>query len=336
MKFFEKIFSIKNDKSYHKVICILGIKIKTKNKYALLQNEIINLKNEIHQVDNVNEKRIQKIIPHKKIETVELHIVEHCNLNCKGCGHFAPLAKEEFLNLEEFKRDILRLSELTQGRLKQLVLLGGEPLLHPNCIDFCIEARKIFPNSIIRLVTNGLLLESQQKKIFENCSTYNILISSTKYPIDKINWANIEELLDKNNVKFEFYQGSGDNEKQFIKQITDINGLQNPKESFINCRHDDRSWFYLQHGFLYHCWVIPYSRHFEQYFNIKFERSKNDGINIHDAKDEQEILEFLSKPTEFCKYCKPKESKELNKWDYSKQSISEWTDLSETQCLQGE
>lgn len=61
---------------------------------------------------NLNQSRVIEV--RKKIK-FEVHITEHCNLNCKYCFHFSPLAKEEYLTLEEYERDLARLSELFGG-----------------------------------------------------------------------------------------------------------------------------------------------------------------------------------------------------------------------------
>jgi hypothetical protein len=31
---------------------------------------------------------------------LEIHIVDHCNLNCAGCNHFTALAKEYYIEKE--------------------------------------------------------------------------------------------------------------------------------------------------------------------------------------------------------------------------------------------
>lgn len=42
----------------------------------------------------------------------EVQLVEHCNLNCKYCAHFCPVAPESFLDVNEYEKDCKRLSEL--------------------------------------------------------------------------------------------------------------------------------------------------------------------------------------------------------------------------------
>ena len=36
-----------------------------------------------------------------KIESIELHISNHCNLCCRGCSHMTPLEEKGFINLED-------------------------------------------------------------------------------------------------------------------------------------------------------------------------------------------------------------------------------------------
>ena len=47
----------------------------------------------------------------------EIHLNDHCNLNCKSCFHFVPLAKpDSYYPLDEFERDIKRLCSLFDGK----------------------------------------------------------------------------------------------------------------------------------------------------------------------------------------------------------------------------
>lgn len=52
-------------------------------------------------------------------------IVDHCNLNCKGCGHFSPLAPKSFLDIGTFETDLRRLNELLNGEIYCLEIMGG-------------------------------------------------------------------------------------------------------------------------------------------------------------------------------------------------------------------
>ena len=86
MNLFKKVFSIYEEKN-HRVACILGIKIKIRD----LRKEIYALKKDLEERILQNEYKIRKLLPVTSIGVIETHIVDHCNLNCKGCHHFAPL-----------------------------------------------------------------------------------------------------------------------------------------------------------------------------------------------------------------------------------------------------
>ena len=73
----------------------------------------------------------KKFLKKRRFLSFELHIADHCNLKCKGCIHFSPLAEEKFLDTDIFQRDCQRIAELTDNnRLGKIRLMGGEPLLH--------------------------------------------------------------------------------------------------------------------------------------------------------------------------------------------------------------
>jgi hypothetical protein len=57
---------------------------------------------------------------------------------------------------------------------------------------------------------------------------------------------------------------------------------------------------------------------------IKFEVSENDRIDIYKAKDIGEILDFLAKPMQFCRYCDFSNISFGKKWAVSEKKLSEW------------
>ena len=118
----------------------------------------------------------------KHIPLIEYHLVNHCNLNCKGCAHFAPLAKPWFADINEFEKDLKQLS--SKVIIDKLTLFGGEPLLNNDIDKFLIVARKILPNTDISVLTNGVLLLKKignlAKIMKDNC----IYMDITCYPIN--------------------------------------------------------------------------------------------------------------------------------------------------------
>ena len=307
-KLLEKIFSIKNSYT-HKVLRILGVKIKWSLNAKIASNDII-----IHQC-------AQKITPKNKLTNFEVHIVEHCNLNCQCCNHFSPLAKPYFADIKEIEKDFCRIKELTGGDVDFINLLGGEPLLHPNLTDFFVMARYYFPETHLNLVSNGLLLNNQEENFWEICKQNNIDICVTKYPI-KIDWEIIEGKSAKYGLKIRYWNNNDILKHSWVFPI-DLSGSQNEYENFLKCQ-DANSCIFLRNGKLFTCVVPPNIHHFNEYFTKNLEVSEKDYIDIYKAKNIDEILEFLARPIPFCRYCNVKERKYDLPWKVTKKDIKEW------------
>lgn len=95
-----------------------------------------------------------------------------------------------------------RLSEISKGIVGTFRLMGGEPLLNPNCIQF-LTLQDIFPKSAIWLVTNGILLDKQNEDFWNSCQRNKMQIRPTKYPI-KINWDLIKDKCDQYDIPLIF------------------------------------------------------------------------------------------------------------------------------------
>lgn len=80
-----------------------------------------------------------------------LNILDHSNLRCMGCDHFAALAEERFIQPDQIKRDLAQLSNLLSGDVERIGVMGGEPLLHSQRNEILSNTRFFFPEpSLIR------------------------------------------------------------------------------------------------------------------------------------------------------------------------------------------
>ncbi|RAX54202.1 hypothetical protein CCY99_04100 [Helicobacter sp. 16-1353] len=271
---------------------------------------------------NQNFNATLKFIPQPMLQYLEVYITEHCNLNCKHCAPFSPIAKKSFYSVEIFKNDMERLSLLSNRLLCKLRILGGEPLLHPELEQLLKIARENFPNTSIDLVTNAILLPKQKDSFWQTCKDYDIAITPTKYPI-KIDFQTIENKAKQFGVKYKYNNG-GEVEKRLFYQPLDLLGTQNPVIMFAKCAWANGC-IGLDNGKLYTC---PYPRsikNFNTYFKTNLIVDKRDYIDIYEAKNMDEILRFLAKPIPFCRYCDLNRLTWDNKWERSKKDISEWS-----------
>ena len=88
--------------------------------------------------------------------SVEYSLTEHCNISCHACAHASPLLAKKFADLADFSRDFEALAEVFHSR--ELRIVGGEPLLHPELLAFLREGRRIGVADTIVVFTNGVLL----------------------------------------------------------------------------------------------------------------------------------------------------------------------------------
>lgn len=249
----------------------------------------------------------------------EVHLAEHCNLNCIGCSHFSPLAEPEFVNAEEFRRDMERMGEIFSHECEFIDLLGGEPLLNPEINTLMKIARYNFGSGMIRLISNGTLLTKQGADFWRTCSENNIMVRISRYPI-KLDFKKIKEQADKFGADCEYYGIRS--KSQFYKMPIDLSGSGDITENFTFCYCNTCTT--LKHGRLYICSFIPHVNIFNRRFAQNVQVTGEDYIDIYKDITAEEILSRLTRPVPACRYCDTARMKINIKWGVSKHEMSEW------------
>lgn len=292
---------------------LLRYGIKEKNIIYAVTNEI--------QQEVLEIKKKKKQIAHKKIQ-FEIDLVSHCNLNCKCCSQFSPIAEKEFLDISTMKRDFDRLAGLFSNECERIYLIGGEPLLHPDIVEIMCLARKYFVKGRISVFTNGLLLKSQSAEFWDTCKENNIDIIVTKYPID-VDYDELKQMVEEKGVPFSFF-GNSIYYKYMNNLGLDLEGNQDPINSFYNCGESNNC-IKLKNGRLYTCTRPAAIYKFNKYFNQNLEVSENDSVDIYKTQSGKEILEKLAHPIPFCRYCKMfGDYRKAVPWGHTEKQINEW------------
>lgn len=314
----KKIFSITNENS-HKILNILGVKLKLRTKPA-----VTSVSMQTAETTRLDEHfaMMRRITPRAELANFSVHLTEHCNLNCFGCTHFSTLAQKEFLDLETFKNDFERMAELTNSNVTWVItLFGGEPLLHPDLIKFFPIARKCFPNTLIKLLTNGTLLEKQKDDFWLACKKYDIQIGISNYPI--LNHEAIIEKLNYFDISSEWHPAIGQVLESYHFPL-DVSGSQDARDNFLKCSQAHQC-IALSKGKLCTCYAPLNIHHFNNHFKTNIPLSDRDYIDIYKAKDLDEILQFLARPIPFCKFCDINKRQFGLDWKVSEKTIEEWT-----------
>lgn len=278
-------------------------------------------KQELLAATGGNPNSIKRISPRTKLR-FEVDLVGHCNMACASCAHFSPLCKEDFADFTQIKLDFERLSELFEGEVEYIHLLGGEPLLHPQIAEFATMARKNFPKGRIEIVTNGILLPSLDQFFWESCRNNKITISVTRYPTS-FAYEELPALAALHGVDFQFYNKSGKETVTFNKLKLSLMGDQDPDRNFLNC-YLANDCIFLKNGRLYPCSIISHIPYFNDYFNQNLPVTNKDSIDIYVAQTKKEILDFLAQPIPFCAYCDIAGRDHSLPWRPTDRDISEW------------
>lgn len=251
----------------------------------------------------------------------EIQIVEHCNLNCKSCSNFSPLAEPEFVSIEEFTRDMKRMGEIFGHKCEYIYLLGGEPLLHPEIITLMKIARDNFSEGNIYVFTNGILLPRMSDDFWQACHDSNISILISAYPIE-LDEEKIKAMKQKYGVSVQWAWNEGKKERsRFIVRPINLAGTSNIKLNFTICGGANRC-ITLSKGRLYTCSFAPHVWHFNKFFHQNVNITEADSVNIYDDITADEILKRMAEPIPACRYCN------LNvktiEWGISQKNFNEW------------
>lgn len=229
---------------------------------------------------------------------IEIHVTDHCNLSCKGCRHFSPIADEWFIDVDDFEKQLVSLhTQVGSSRIYYISLIGGEPLLHPHIAELSAIVHRIFPNSINNITTNGLLIKTLTHEQLDIMRKSNVVLVVSCYDV-RIDYEDLYNYLTSKNITCSFV-----NRKRFDARLLDKSKPYNCDESYSKC---DSGGIFLQlrDGKLYPCSAIAYIDFLNKKYKTKFEVTDKDYLNVSDLTEDNVALgKFRSCSIPFCSYC---------------------------------
>ncbi len=255
---------------------------------------------------------------------IEINLVNHCNLKCKGCTHFSNICDKYEISIEQFKNDIEKLSSLVNIDL--IRLMGGEPLLHSELSKILPIVRKYFPNSKVALVSNGLLIPKMDDQLIESIKNNNVFFNISLYqPTYKIA-DKIVKFLDDKNIKFFF--GNGCKQKDETLLILEFHTclttkkVNDPEKANNLCY--GRHFPFVKDGFISRCSYPLLIQYLNEKCNSNFKTTENDFKKIDDFQNGDELIEYLEHFCDFCAYCTDKKLKRFEWQTSNKNNLSDY------------
>ena len=238
-----------------------------------------------------------------KIQTqaVEYSVAYHCNLKCANCSHMAPFLDKKLPPLESFAADVERLSQALHA--KDIRMVGGEPTLNPEIVEFLKVARRSGIADTVMVTTNGLLLNSMPDEFWENVD----FIWLSQYP----GASPREKMLEKFKAKAAESNTRFDVDPTFYFRATVV-PESHPKDwvtrmIFNTCESAHRFHCHMIHeGRLYKCACPAFMTEYLARMGRNGYDNSGDGFSIHQSKDLfNELKDFLftARPLDACRNC---------------------------------
>ncbi len=249
------------------------------------------------------------------ISKLEFHVIDRCNLNCRGCSHFAPEFKNGYVDINDFEKQMFLVSN-SFSNVFRFRLMGGEPFLHDQLGEFALIARKYLPHTHLEIVTNGLMYKYVSAENWDLIKRADAVLNISLYPPTFECKHLIEEYLNKIGIKFSF--GSGleqynDNGiiEEFHKCLTH-NATHDAKKAIKRCVGS--YCYYLRDGIISKCSLPQLIGVVNEKYGEKYVVDKKDCIELKTVDDPWSIVERLRKPMLFCRYCTDSGVLERFKW----------------------
>lgn len=219
-------------------------------------------------------------------------LTNQCELNCYSCEHNCGIYKNAwFISLKEVENN-LQILKKEMKNLQELILIGGEPLMHPQIKEICLLIRKYFPKLHCSIGTNGI-------KLFNNLLLSKFLtdlkfdINISIYPVNLEKYELLFNELDTKNIPYN-YQSS---KVLFSKIILDKQGKQS-NNTIICSKIKNNPIFTLYKNKIYNCEL---SCCFDA-FNFP-EKENIDFIKLQESNLEEKIYKLYENQQFRCKYC---------------------------------
>ena len=269
------------------------------NKINIVDERVLYFDSESYEQLNSYIDSVDLSLPF--LNYLETNVVDHCNLNCKGCAHFSNIYDNNYVDLFKYERDIKLISQ--KFNVYYFRILGGEPLLHPDFSELLNISRRTLPNTKIVVVSNGLLLDKLDEKVIKSFVDNDIIISISLYEPTNKKIDKILNILNANKITYlindDFFSPI-EPIKKFQTRLTlenNNNGDKVSKECIGRfCR-------FLRDGKIAKCFYPLLIEILNKRYGTNYVVSRDDYIELSAISSGWDAIKKLNNSTPFCNYC---------------------------------
>ena len=255
-----------------------------------------------------------------ELETMEIHVAEHCNLNCKNCSMFCGLVETcDFPCYQEFEEGIKQLKNFFP-HIKKFRIIGGEPLLNPELDKYICLIRNVYPYTDIRLISNGILVTKMSDQLIQTIIDNDVTFIVTQYISLKHSIDEINRFLSKTGIRYIVTEAVLE-----FQKIYNALGDSDIDENFYRC-HWKGSCATMYGTKIATCYVPFVIHYFSDKFNLAIEETGKIDL-MEEGLTAQEIIKRMHTPFDMCRYCAPKGN--WTEWerlpDKNNTTIQDWS-----------
>ena len=107
---------------------------------------------------------------------INWEITSHCNYNCSYCFGNAGMKNANFSSFEDLKKIVDKIFSINR-KAYDILLIGGEPSVHPNFLDLLQYINNVDKDISINIVTNGSKSIEYHKKLFDSIKNKKLLFN---------------------------------------------------------------------------------------------------------------------------------------------------------------
>ena len=127
---------------------------------------------------------------------IEFYITNVCNLTCEGCNRFNNYSFAGWQKWADYEEAYTKWSEYID--IDRIVILGGEPLLNPDILDWVYGINRVFKRNV-QILSNGTRL-NKVKGLYEALQAHGNWMG--------ISWHNPNTIDEFEKEVYQFLQGT--------------------------------------------------------------------------------------------------------------------------------
>ena len=235
----------------------------------------------------------------KLFPVVEFYITNVCNLACRGCNRFNDEKFKGHQLWNDYAEEIEQWA--TRLEIPRMTIIGGEPTLNPDLEKWAMNLRRLWPDAVIMIQTNGTY---QRPEYLEFWDKYSV-----GFGLSLHDPATAEELKEK----WKHY--AGPHEAYVFHQSTIIKNKDHWQvhstdavKAFAACdmKHDHT----IHKGQLYKCPAMSGLSEFQQQFDLRLDDRQQQLLDSYQPLSadctEQDLKNFAGTKDQHiaqCEFC---------------------------------